>query len=94
MKALVFCLAAVLASQPVAAASLSESRLSGVVVGEAMCSLARQGAPKEVLREEFARLTKKLTDSDVVDLVTHGQAFLDVVEGVMQICPERGLPDA
>jgi hypothetical protein len=88
-----FCLG-ILVAAPARSATLTESQLSGYVTGEALCSLARQGAPKEILREEFARLTKKATDRDTLDLRQHGDAYLGMVELVMKACPERGLPDA
>lgn len=88
-----FCLGILIAA-PARSATLAESRIAGLVTGEAMCSLARQGAPKEILREEFARLTKKLTQADVLDLREHGEAYLGVIEHLMQVCPQRGLPDA
>lgn len=94
MKLSAVLVAVALMGQPSLAATLQETQMSGVVTGEALCSLARQGAPQEVLREEFARLTKKMTNADVVDLQRHGQAYLDVIEQVMQMCPKRGLPDA
>lgn len=94
MKLSAALVAVALMGQPSLAATLQETQLSGVVTGEALCSLARQGAPQAVLREEFARLTRKLTDADVVDLAKHGQAYLGVIEQVMQACPKRGLPDA
>lgn len=94
MKTTAVCLAVALMGQPSLAATLQETQMSGVVTGEAMCSLARQGAPEAVLREEFSRLTSKMTHADVVDLVKFGQAYLDVIEQVMRSCPKRGLPDA
>ncbi|AGF91119.1 hypothetical protein S-CBP2_0010 [Synechococcus phage S-CBP2] len=84
----------VLIAAPARSATLVESQVSGVVAGEALCVLARHEAPKEVLREEFARLTKKFIEKDVLDLKLYGPAYLEVIDGLMQSCPERGLPEA
>lgn len=84
----------VLIAAPARAASLTESRTSGIVVGEALCVLIRHNAPVSIRREEFSRLVHKLVRADVLDVTTHGEAFLEVVDAVVKTCPSRRLPDA
>lgn len=94
MKLTAALVAVALMGQPSLAATVAEAQISGIVTGEALCSLARHGAPKDVMREEFARLTKKMTDRNVLDLQAHGDVYLSVIDQVMQKCPSRALPDA
>ena len=94
MKPFVFCLAAVLISQPaMATTSRDETRIGGLISGEAICSLARHGASKEVLREELLRITKKLTEAEVVDLRQFAVDYFTMIDGIMRECPSRQLPD-
>lgn len=94
MKPFLFCLFSLIVAQPVTAATLDESRMAGFVTGEVMCVLARHGAPKEIMREEFARLTQQFTKADVLDLKAHGETYVGVVDQMVKSCPPRGLPDA
>lgn len=92
MKALL--ISALLLAQPAAAASLQESQLSGIITGEAMCSLARQGAPKAIVREEFDRITQKLVTADLLDLSRFGAEYAQAINQALEACPARPVPDA
>lgn len=82
--------AVVLGAQPAAGATLEQARMSGVVTGEALCSLVRHGAPKEVFLEEFDRISERLTKAEVLNLEEHGDAYLEVIGDLLRSCPERG----
>lgn len=95
MKLLTAVLAlAVFSGQPVSAATVIQSQLSGYVAGEVVCVLKRHHAPDSVIKAELARIIEKQQAADVVALPAHAPQYLEAFKAALRECPPVVIPDA
>ena len=72
-------------SQPAAGQSINAS-ISGIIAGEVVCSLARQGHSAKVLAAELDRVTTKLKAKGLLK-ASDEEEYVEAARAVFQECP-------
>lgn len=78
-------LSTLLLIQP-AAAQPNYAELGGIIAGEVVCSLSRQGHSAQVLAKELDRVTTKLLAKGLLK-ASEEDAYLEAARAVFQECP-------
>ena len=86
MRHLLVCILCMGVSQP--ALGGPNPSYGGIVAGEAMCSLQRQGVSDAGIREEYNRITKNLRSSGLL-LASDQPAYLKSIRQILSGCTRR-----
>lgn len=74
-------------------ASEAHAQISGIITGEVLCALYRQGVDPDVATAEAQRLTAQFLRQGNLK-PEHSAAYKRTVKAVFDACPEPAIPDA
>lgn len=77
-------LSTLLFTQP--AVGMTNATIGGIIAGEVVCSLSRQGHSAKVLAAELGRITDKLKAKGLLK-ATDEEEYLEAARTVFQECP-------